>query len=123
MAVHWRLHHWFTPHNVAVHWQLHHWFIPHSVAVHWQLHHWFIPHSVAILAVNTEGLRSDNVTADIATPPVGPPQVPDQPTIGVITNQSAEIIWVETGELLYTWLLILYGMEGLGALAHLKHTL
>ena len=58
---------------------------------------------MAILAVNTEGLRSDNVTAEVATPPVGPPQVPDQPTIGVITENSAIVNWEEAGEHYLDW--------------------
>ncbi|CAI8025147.1 Titin [Geodia barretti] len=57
---------------------------------------------ISITAVNRDGSTGPEMTSDpveiiITTLPVGPPQIPDKPTVSMITNTSARISWTNPG--------------------------
>ena len=56
-----------------------------------------ILHRVAISTRNSHGFDSPKVTKEMATPPVGPAQTPNTPTVFNITNVSAAVHWTPIG--------------------------
>ena len=66
------------------------------------LHPSRVPHRVVVTATNRDGstgpeMTSDPVEISITTLAVGPPQIPDKPTISMITNTSARLSWTDPG--------------------------